>query len=168
MNETTVTLGKGTAVLSLEEELGFKLINALSTEQQSKAIIAAEAPGEIRFAGEPQSQMTPAEGIEYVALGDEHKSILRELVALYTDVAPDAVASERREQIQADGWNNVRFAWAGAKKPGVGHYYRIQGKRFLIEFVNTQADPAGNPANHIHCVYRDLTGDFDLPIALAE
>jgi hypothetical protein len=41
----------------------------------------------------------------------------------------------------------------------------VQGKRFLIEFVNVQADPAGNPANHIHCVYRDLSGDFDLPVA---
>ena len=58
----------------------------------------------------------------------------------------------------------VYFAWAGATEPGVGHYYRIRGKRFLIELVNTQADAAGNPANHIHSVYRDLTGDFDLPI----
>lgn len=165
MNETNVTLGKGTAVLNLEESLGFKLINLLTTEQKADAVIAAKAPKEIRFAGEAQSDVTPAEGIEYLVLNDEQKSILRELVSLYTDIAPDAVADGRREQIQADGWNNVRFAWAGATKPGIGHYYRIQGKRFLIEFVNTQADPAGNPANHIHCVYRDLTGDFDLPIA---
>lgn len=168
MNETSVTLGKGTAVLNLEESLGFKLINSLTSEQQADAVIATEAPAEIRFAGEAQSEVTPAEGIEYVQLTDEQKTILRELVSLYTDVAPDAVAAARREQIQGDGWNNVHFAWAGATAPGIGHYYRIQGKRFLIEFVNTQADPAGNPANHIHCVYRDLTGDFDLPIASAD
>jgi hypothetical protein len=68
----------------------------------------------------------------------------------------------RRELIRKAGWQNVHFAWAGALKPGVGHYYRVRGQDFLIEFVNTQADPAGNPANHIHCVWRDLTGDFDL------
>ena len=44
------------------------------------------------------------------------------------------------------------------------HYYRIQGPTFLIEFVNTQPDPAGNPANHIHCVWRDMQGDLGIPI----
>jgi hypothetical protein len=27
-----------------------------------------------------------------------------------------------------------------------------------------QPDAAGNPANHVHCVWRDLQGDFHLPI----
>ncbi|MEO1972064.1 MAG: DUF3500 domain-containing protein, partial [Pirellulaceae bacterium] len=49
-------------------------------------------------------------------------------------------------------------------KPGIGHYYRIQGPTFLIEFVNTQPDAAGNPANHIHCVWRDMKGDFAIPV----
>ena len=52
----------------------------------------------------------------------------------------------------------------GPKRPGVGHYYVIQGQSFVIEFVNIQPDAAGNPANHIHCVWRDMDGDFDLPI----
>ena len=62
------------------------------------------------------------------------------------------------------GSGKVHFAWAGADKPGIGHYYRIQGPTFLIEFVNTQPDSAGNPANHIHSVWRDMRGDFALPI----
>jgi hypothetical protein len=33
----------------------------------------------------------------------------------------------------------------------------------VIEFCNVQPDAEGNPANHIHCVWRDRTGDFDLP-----
>jgi hypothetical protein len=36
-----------------------------------------------------------------------------------------------------------------------GHYYRIQGPTFLVEFDNTQ-----NRANHIHQVWRDFKGDF--------
>ncbi|WP_146577109.1 DUF3500 domain-containing protein [Neorhodopirellula pilleata] len=164
MNETSVTLGKGTAVLSREEQLGFKLINAMESSQQGKALVAEEAPAEIRFAGEPQATVGEPEGIAYSDLDAAQQSVLKELVFLYTDIAPEAVAKGRREQIAADGWDQVRFAWAGATKPGIGHYYRVQGKRFLIEFVNTQADPAGNPANHIHSVYRDLSGDFDLPI----
>ena len=29
---------------------------------------------------------------------------------------------------------------------------------------DTQPDAAGNPANHIHCVWRDMRGDFAIPI----
>ncbi|EMI40631.1 DUF3500 domain-containing protein [Rhodopirellula sp. SWK7] len=165
MQETTVTLGKGTAVLSREEQLGFKLINALSDEQQDLAVISAEAPSEVRFAGEPQPERTAPKGIPYAELDAVQKDVLKDLVATYTDVAAEPVAAKRRLQILNDGWEQVRFAWAGAMEPGIGHYYRITGKSFLIEFVNTQSDPAGNPANHIHCFYRDLTGDFDLPIS---
>lgn len=163
MNETGVTLGKGTAVMYREEQLGFGLVNSLNPEQKTKAIIG-DAPSEIRFAGEAQSVISPAEGIEFADLDDKQRSILKELIFLYTDVASDQVAAERRDQIETDGWDSVRFAWAGATQSGIGHYYRVQGKRFSIELNNTQSDPAGNPANHIHCVYRDLTGDFDLPI----
>ena len=66
--------------------------------------------------------------------------------------------------MQKDGPGKIHFAWAGADKPGIGHYYCIQGPSFQIEFVNTQADSAGNPANHIHSVWRDLRGDFAIPV----
>jgi hypothetical protein len=76
------------------------------------------------------------------------------------------VAAERLRLIAAapGGWDDVRFAWAGAIEPGVGHAYRVEGPTFLIEFVNVQPDAEGTPANHIHCVWRDKTGDFDLPV----
>ncbi|MEM8912833.1 MAG: DUF3500 domain-containing protein [Planctomycetota bacterium] len=164
MNPTQTTLGKGTRVLRLEEQLAFDLINAIPASQMETAVISEDAPAELRFAGDAQSTITPAEGITFASLGLKQQAILKELVGVYFDVAPDAVAAERYAQVDADGWDSVHFAWAGATKAGIGHYYRIQGKRFLIEFVNTQADPMGNPANHIHCVLRDLTGDFDLPI----
>jgi hypothetical protein len=36
---------------------------------------------------------------------------------------------------------------AGGLERGEGHYYRVQGSTFLIEYDNTQ-----NNANHVHCV----------------
>ena len=56
----------------------------------------------------------------------------------------------------------VRFAWMGGIAEGQGHYYRIQGRSFLIEYDNTQ-----DGANHIHCVWRDFQGDWGAD-ALAE
>jgi hypothetical protein len=77
---------------------------------------------------------------------------------------PAEVAKERLTDIEKSGFGKVKFAWAGADKLGIGHYYRIQGETFVIEFVNTQPDAAGNPANHIHCFWRDMRGDFAIPI----
>lgn len=167
-DDTHATLSKGTAVLSREEQLAFKLINTLSDDQKEIAMFAEKAPRDIRFAGEAQPTPGPAEGIEFAKLEPAQQAVLRDLVLTHVNVVADDVASARRDQIQDDGWDQVRFAWAGATKPGVGHAYRVHGQRFLIEFNNTQSDPSGNPANHIHCVYRDLTGDFDLPANGAE
>ena len=74
------------------------------------------------------------------------------------------VAAARVDAIEEAGFDHVHFAWAGASKPGTGHYYRIQGPTFLVEFVNTQPDAAGNPASHIHLIWRDTAGDFGVPI----
>lgn len=163
-NEVSGPLGKGARVLRTEETLAFRLINALSDEQLAKALIAEEAPAEIRFTGQAQAKVGEPEGIPYADLKLLQQSLLKKLVDVYVSAVADPIAKERRDLIRKSGWNKVHFAWAGAREPGVGHYYRIRGEGFLIELVNTQADPAGNPANHIHCVWRDLTGDFDLPI----
>ena len=112
----------------------------------------------------PSPKVGDPEGIPQGDLTEKQKKLLEDLVYVYVDAVADKVAAKRRQTIEHDGWEDVHFAWAGAQKPGVGHYYRIRGKSFLIELVNTQADAAGNPANHIHAVWRDLTGDFDLPI----
>ena len=157
-------LGKGTRVLRAEETVAFSLVNQLSSDQLEKALIAEEAPAEIRFAGDAQPKVGNPEGIPFSDLKLKQQSMLKKLVEVYIGAVADPIAKERREMIRKSGWKNVYFAWAGARKPGIGHYYRVRGEGFLIELVNTQADPAGNPANHIHCVWRDLTGDFDLSI----
>jgi hypothetical protein len=157
-------LRKGTQILAAEENLGFQLVNMLSEEQRKKAIIADEALSEIRAAGEAQPPQTPAEGISYRELTRPQLAVLENLVQTYAAAMPEDVYQKRMEAIKAATWGNVHFAWAGATEPGIGHYYRIQGPTFLIEFVNTQPDAEGNPANHIHCVWRDITGDFNLPV----
>ena len=164
MNDVDGPIKKGTRLLQMEEELAFELVNSLDNSQRGKAIIAEQALREVRFAGEPQPKVGPPQGIAYDALNDGQQKLLRNLVDTYVTTVADKVAERRLATINDNGWENVHFAWSGATKPGIGHYYRVRGKAFLIEFVNTQPDAAGNPANHIHAVWRDLTGDFDLPI----
>ena len=163
MNDVDGPIKRGTRVLRDEEQLAFDLVNSLDESQGEKAVLSDKAPKEITGAGEAQAPTAEPKGIAFADLNESQKDTLRSLIDSYVQSMPEEVASSRYEILENDGWGNIRFSWEGAKKPGIGHYYRIQGKSFVVEFVNTQPDPAGNPANHIHCIWRDLTGDFHLP-----
>jgi len=154
----------GTRILGQEEELGFKLINALDPTQQKSAIIAEKAPADVRSAGEPQAPPGAAEGIAAKDLRPEQLETLRLLLSTYLNNMPRETAAARVAEIEKEGFDKIHFAWAGALKPGIGHYYRVEGPTFLCEFVNVQPDAAGNPANHIHAIWRDMRGDFGLPV----
>ena len=154
---------KGTRVLEREEVLAFELVNSLDGEQLKTALIAEQAPREVRSAGMAQVPAGEAVGIPFDDLNDGQKAGLRKLLRVYAGTMAPVIAQERLGAIAEAKWRNVRFAWAGATKPGIGHYYRIHGPTFEVEFVNTQPDAAGNPASHIHCMWRDVRGDFALP-----
>jgi hypothetical protein len=155
----------GSRVLEAEESLAFELVHSLDEAQRAKAVISPEPPKEIRGAGEPQPSGEPAVGIAWGDLSSSQQSLLRQLVDVYCDAMPEEVVAERLQVLEAaeDGWAAVKFAWAGSLKPGIGHYYRVEGPTFVVELCNVQPDAEGNPANHIHCMWRDRTGDFDLP-----
>ena len=154
----------GHRVLRDEEMLAFELVRSLDAAQKSAAV-NAETPKEIRAAGEPQPPPEPTTGIAWRQLAADQQGVLRRLVEAYCSWMTAEVAAERIRLIEtaAGGWSDVRFAWDGALEPGIGHAYRVEGPTFLIEFVNVQPDAEGTPANHIHCIWRDKTGDFDLP-----
>lgn len=155
---------KGLEVLGAEERLGFELAKSLSEEQFAKAKLPGETPSEIRGAGEPQPSTTVLGGIAAAELTAEQQETLKKLMTAYTKKMKPGVQKARWQLIDEAGFDKIQFGWSGATKPGVGHYYVIQGPTFVIEFINVQPDAAGNPANHIHCVWRDMQGDFDLPV----
>jgi hypothetical protein len=149
----------GQRVLHAEEAPAFELVRSLDSAQRAAAV-TADAPKEIRAAGEPEPPQEPATGIAWADLTADQQATLRRLVETYCAWMTDDVATERLRLIEEAGWEAIRFAWLGALEPGIGHAYRIAGPTFLVEFVNVQPDAEGNPANHIHCVWRDATGDF--------
>ena len=136
------------APLHVEERLGFDLVHSLTVEQRSSAVLSEDAPADIVTRNRPQlgGPLDPV-GVPLSALDGTAASAGRELVRIYLDRFPPGVKPLRA----GDLW----FAWAGALKPGIGHYYRLVGQRFLVEFDNTQ-----NGANHVHTVVRDPEADF--------
>ena len=150
----------GMRVLADEEQLAFDLVNMLDDSQKKIAIVAEKAPKEIRGAGDAQPPEDDPQGIAASKLNKKQAELLHRLIKTYLGNLPEDVAEDRMKKIVASGNDKIHFAWAGPTKPGIGHYYLVEGPDFQIEFVNTQPDSMGNPANHIHCVLRDPNGDF--------
>lgn len=146
---------QGLQVLADEEKLGLELVNSLTAEQRQQAIFSAKAPPDIiTQARRKVSPLEPA-GIGWNDLTGDQRETLWKLVKLYAQRARGEIAKTDLKRITDAGQDKLRFAWAGGLRSGEGHYYRIQGPTFLIEYDNTQDN-----ANHIHTVYRDFTGDF--------
>ena len=150
----------GTRVLAKEEDLGFQVFAALDDAQRKVALLATKAPHELRGAGDPQAPTGSPEGLPASKMTDAQKQLLQSLIKVYADNMAADIAAVRLAEVDRAGLDQVYFAWAGANRPGIGHYYRLQGPTFVVEFVNTQPDAEGNVANHIHSLWRDLRGDF--------
>ncbi len=160
--DTGVGPPKGTRTLAKEEDLAFRLLRSFDDEQRKVAVIAEKAPREMRAAGEAHPPNTTPEGLSSRKMSEQQVETLWALVETYLENMPPSIAEARRSEINKAGFGHVHFAWAGASSPGIGHYYRVQGPTFLIEFINTQPDAQGNPANHIHSIWRNMAGDFGL------
>jgi hypothetical protein len=144
-------------VLAPEEDLARELVKSLDPTQRKAAISSSTAPPDI-LAG-PGRGLGSATGIGYAQLGELQRGLLVRLIKLYLDRHRPDVANEEWSRIERAGLPSIRFAWAGGLEHGQGHYYRVQGRAFVMEYDNTQ-----NDANHIHTVWRDSERDFGVDL----
>ena len=100
------------------------------------------------------TRLEPA-GILLKELDNDQQNLVNKIMVAYLSSMSSRLANARMNMVATEDKNEIRFGWAGGLVRGEPHYYRIQGKTFLIEFDNTQ-----NNANHIHLVWRDFNGDY--------
>ena len=143
----------GLRVLGKEEDLGRELVKSLDEAQFKKALVAEVAPKEMLTAAEKRVDPLKPDGLADTELNAEQKAKLREIIDEYLTRLRPEIAAETWAEIEKSG--PVHFAWAGGKERGEPHYYRVQGKTFLIEYDNVQGQ-----ANHPHSVIRSFDGDF--------
>jgi hypothetical protein len=139
--------------LAPEEDLARALLDALGPAGRSVAVVADQAPGDIRTGTSPSAgaAIEPL-GVAATALAPAPRAALGQLVALYLDRLTDGLAA--REAARMAG-GELYFAWEGPVAPGTRHYYRVQGDDLLIEYDNTSED-----GNHAHTVLRRPRSDF--------
>jgi hypothetical protein len=146
---------KGLRVLAIEEDLGRALVKSLTAEQQKVAIYDVKSPTEIITSNSRKADPGAPVGLKAADMTDAQKKLLMTLVENYANRLRPELADDDLARIEAAGFENIRFAWAGGVEAGQGHYYRLHGPTFLVEFDDTQ-----NNANHIHTVWRDSANDF--------
>lgn len=167
------------------EDLARDLMHTLDEGQRSSAIIANAAPPDIVLTNrayvvegtlladekavaawrgreevhdhelEKLRYSSTPQGLSSLSMSEGQQELLMALVGEYIHRMPDELAELELKKLQAAGASPLHFAWAGGLQRGEGHYYRIQGGHFLVEYDNTQ-----NDANHIHSVWRDPHNDF--------
>ena len=146
---------KGLRMLSKEQDMALAFVNSLDKDRKAKAVISGTAPRDI-FTGESRTaQRQSDDGLRYGDMTGAQQKALQRLISIHAEAQRWEEAARRMGQIAAVGHEGIVFAWMGGTKAGEGHYYRIQGLTFLIEYDNIQ-----NNANHVHAVWRDFESDF--------
>jgi hypothetical protein len=151
---------KGRQVLEPAQKLAANLFKSLDAAQKQ----AAEKKDPFPEPGqkEPAPKVGAPVGIAAAKMTKDQKDTLLKLLEHYTGRLPKDVGQREWKDIMDAGIDNVHFAFQGSPEEGKGRSYRVQGPTFVIEFLNIQADSAGNAANHIHSSERRIKGDFGL------
>jgi hypothetical protein len=149
--------GRAVRVLGPEEEGARQILKLCSPEQERIAWIEKTAPRDLRGGGVAQPETTPPVGLSAAKMSSDQRRLLGELLDEYLKNMPADVEGQRRAEINQAGLDSIHFAWWGGADRNEPHYYRVQGPTFLIEYNNTQ-----NKANHVHSIWRNLAGDFDV------
>jgi hypothetical protein len=150
---------KGLRVLGAEEDLARQLVRSLNDEQKKAALYTNSAPREIVTGNDRKARVLTPMGVSAAKLNKAQTDLLWQVIREYVYRYRPEIADLDLKKIEKNGVKNIHFAWAGSVEPREGHYYRVQGPTFLLEYDNTQ-----NNANHIHAVWRDLEHDFGVDL----
>jgi len=91
------------------------------------------------------------------APGAHRRMKIVDCVGHYAGLANDEDAAARTAEIQST-LSQTYLAWYGPTTQGSAAYFRITGPTIVIEY--SPQEMGGDPANHIHGVYRDPTNDY--------
>ena len=156
----------GVAVLQAEQAQGLTVVNALTQEQQAKAVLTQVKSGN-NAVGEFYSDNTIVAyaGVPVSSFDDHQRRQLLALVELFIGHMDDGHAHIKMLEIIRH-LDETFFAWVGETSADAVFYYRIHSPVVLIEFDHQSpiglrhlATTDGPQRNHIHAVIRTPNGN---------
>jgi hypothetical protein len=151
---------KGASVLREEEAQGYALMGALTPEQRAKATISYDLPFDGFASGFKDNAIIPYDGLR-VADMTMQKTLLLDLVKLYTDRLPTAHAQLRFDEVRQHLGETI-FAWIGQFDPVAPFYYRVYSPVIFIEFYHQPGvalPNTGYSRRHAHALVRTPNGN---------
>jgi len=162
------TTGKyaGTSIMEDEQRYGLAMINSLTEEQRSKAILEITKTGNnIMTQAFSDNVVLDYAGIRVSELSSAQKQQLMRLVGIYVGNMREAHQGIRMAEVEMhldDTW----FAWVGETEEDSVFYYRVQSPVILVEFDHevpvglTHMYERGVPyKEHIHAIVRTPNGN---------
>ena len=145
----------GLKAMEREEWAARELVTSLDDNQRASAIFQQDTLGRHVTWNDVYVAPLEAVGIPASNLSANQQALITEIIHKYLDTLPDMIAALHLDRLQASGFENIIFAWAGSLEAQRPHYYRLQGPTFLMEHDNSR-----NRGTHIHSVWRDFAEDF--------
>jgi hypothetical protein len=151
----------GTRVFAAEEERGYALMRALSSEERQRATIGTNLPSELFTAAFNDNRSIEPAGIRYDDLPAEGRERLESLLATYVGRMRPANAALRWAEVKRQ-LSQTHFAWVGSFDDASPFYYRILSPVILVEFDHQSGiiyDNDKPSRDHIHTVVRTPNGN---------
>jgi hypothetical protein len=145
--------GKEVRPLGLENDTGFKLVNALDEKQRAQAILAPRPQQELLLGPGRDGRKIEPEGIKGSALNAGEQAMLLDVIGAWVNIVEPDAARARMEEIKRN-IGDTYFAWKGPTAKGSAAYFRVQGPSVVIEYA-----PQGS-TDHIHTVVRNPKDDY--------
>jgi hypothetical protein len=142
------SVAKGSRTMPREEDAAREIVLSLDRALRRRVVFSSESLTD--HVTQNAVRVSPLERVG-VLTGDLPSGAQRrvhEIVRTY-------LANYAPAMVERAGLDRTRFGWAGSTRPGVPHYYRLQGPTFVLEFDNSR-----NSGTHIHSVWRDFERDF--------
>jgi Protein of unknown function (DUF3500) len=152
---------QGTRVFAAEEEQGYALMRALSSEERQRATIGKDLPSELFTAAFNDNRQIDPAGIRYDELPAEGRERFEALLATYVGRIRPGHSEIRWAEVKRH-LSQTHFAWIGPFDDASLFYYRILSPVILVEFDHQSGIIYDNDTasrDHIHTVVRTPNGN---------
>ncbi len=152
--------GKTIRPLGQESDKAVALLNALDEKQRSQAVLGFRLVDLVLGPGKDGKTIQP-EGLKATNMNEKQRAMLLDVISEWAGIVHESAAAARMAELKSD-LNETWFAWSGPTTVTPGNnitaYYRIQGPHVVIEYAPQTL--GGDPALHVHAMYRDPTNDY--------
>jgi Protein of unknown function (DUF3500) len=149
------SVAKGHRTMAREEDAGREIVLSLDRGLRRRVVFSSESLTDHLTQNAVRVRPLERVGMSTGDLPSAAQRRVGEIIRTYLVNHPPAMARKMLQRVERAGIARTRFGWAGSTRPGVPHYYRLQGPTFVLEFDNSR-----NSGTHIHSVWRDFERDF--------